>query len=109
VVLRRCQSEELRQGIIVDVFASRRDQAALTAMVAFAVDHFGDDVASIECGASSPELRKVLRRAGFAITRRHHPTVVASEPDLRRDVERLKADWFFTKIDHDWDQVHPAG
>jgi hypothetical protein len=107
-VLRRTISEELRQGIIVDLFADRRDIEVFSELIAHAVEHFGQDVASVECATSVPEIEMLLRKKGFFTTRTLAPTVVASDESLRNNIIKLRNDWFFSKADHDWDQIHLA-
>jgi hypothetical protein len=108
VVLRRTEPVELSQGIIVDLYASRRDSNVLDDLVRHSLAFFGNDVAGIECATSVPEIARVLRRHGFFRTRTHHPTVVSRDPELRARLERLRDHWFFSKADHDWDQIHVA-
>ena len=105
-VLRRTISEELRQGIIVDVFADRRDLAVFGDLIWHAVGHFGHKVASVECATSQPELKSILRNSGFFNSRTLAPTVVTSDESLRNELISLRNDWFFSKADHDWDQIH---
>jgi GNAT superfamily N-acetyltransferase len=106
LVLRRTEAVELRQGIIVDAFVHREDSLALKAMLRFAQAEFGDDVATIECGASSGELQRALREERFIRARTHHPTIVVADAEMRACAVALRDDWYFTKADHDWDQVH---
>jgi GNAT superfamily N-acetyltransferase len=107
-VLRRTIPQELRQGIIVDLFADRRDLAVFRDLISHAVDHFGDEVASVECATSLPEIESILHKNGFFNSRTLAPTVVVSDQTLRREISGLKNDWFFSKADHDWDQIHFA-
>lgn len=105
-ILRHTEAEELRLGIIIDVFAARRDHAVFERLISHAIDHFGGQVASVECGTSIPEVEKVLRSEGFHITRILAPTVVTSNDALRKEVASLRDSWFLSKADHDWDQIH---
>ncbi len=107
-VLRRASSQELRLGIIVDLFADRRDLPVFQSLVAHAVDYFGPDVASVECATSLPAIESVLRKAGFFVSRTLAPTVVVSDTGLRADIGRLNNEGFFSKADHDWDQINLA-
>jgi GNAT superfamily N-acetyltransferase len=106
VVLRRARAEELRLGIVADAFAARDDATTWRALIAHAVRFFGDDVAAVEAAASLECADEGLRQAGFRVTRRLAPTVVASDPIVRALVSESKEGWYFTKGDHDWDQVH---
>jgi hypothetical protein len=104
-VLRRTTSKELRQGIIVDLFAIRRELTVLRDLICHAVEHFGHEVASVECATSLPEIESILSECGFFKTRTLAPTVVVSDGLLRADMRRLRNEWFFSKGDHDWDQI----
>ena len=108
VVLRRAEPVELPQGIIVDLFASRRDLQTVDALVRHSLAFFGDRVSAVDCGTSVPEFESVLRKHGFFRTRAHHPTCVCRDSALRDRLEQLRNDWFFSKGDHDWDQIHLA-
>ncbi len=68
-------------------------------------DLFGDTVASVETASSFPLLRHEWRRAGLRATRKHGPTVVASDPAVRAPVATSANRRFLMKGDHDWDQV----
>ncbi|MEH2507270.1 GNAT superfamily N-acetyltransferase [Bradyrhizobium sp. AZCC 1578] len=105
-VLRRAISEELRHGIIVDLFADRLDLAVFSDMIVHAVEYFGHEVSSVECATSLPELESLLRKNGFFNSRTLAPTVVTSDELLRNKIINLRNDWFFSKADHDWDQIH---
>lgn len=105
-VLRRTTQHELRQGIIVDLFADREDRKAFGDLIRHAIDLFAGEVASIECGTSIPEIGADLQQNGFFRSRTLLPTVVVSDVRVRKELARLKHDWFFSKGDHDWDQVH---
>jgi GNAT superfamily N-acetyltransferase len=108
VVLRRTETEELRQGIISDLVAAPGDVQSLRTLLVYALIHFGKDVASVECVTSSEEIRALLREFGFIRTRTTRPTCWASEKNIRREIEQLRSSWYFTKSDHDWDQVQIA-
>jgi GNAT superfamily N-acetyltransferase len=105
-VLRLTEAVELRQGVIVDLFAARDDRAAFEALIAHALAVFKGKVASVECATSIPEIEAVFRRFGFFVTRVCRPTIMASDEDVRDQVRRLAEQWFFSKADHDWDQIH---
>jgi GNAT superfamily N-acetyltransferase len=108
VVLRSAEPVELRQGMIVDLYAARHDAATIEDLVRHSVSFFGRDVATIECATSIPEFEAVFRRHGFFPTRTERPTCVCRDPALRSRLEQLKDSWFFSKGDHDWDQIHLA-
>jgi GNAT superfamily N-acetyltransferase len=108
LVLRRCEPEELPQGVIVDLYAARGDTTTIRDLVRHSIAFFGQEVAAIDCATSVPEYEAVLRRHGFFATRTALPTCVCTDAALRRRLEELKDQWFFSKGDHDWDQIHVA-
>jgi hypothetical protein len=105
-VLRKCRPEELRAGIIADLLCARQDHGARATLVSHAVQQFGGDVAFVEAAASAPEACRTFESAGFVRTRTVRPTVVTSDPAVRALAIESARDWYFTKGDHDWDQVH---
>jgi GNAT superfamily N-acetyltransferase len=109
VVLRFAESVELRQGMIVDLFAERRDTATIEALVLHSLAFFGTEIAAVDCASSIAEVESVLRRFGFFRTRTARPTCVCRDDRLRERLAELRHDWFFSKGDHDWDQIHVAG
>jgi GNAT superfamily N-acetyltransferase len=108
VVLRRAEPVELPQGIIVDLYASRRDAETIDELVRHSLSFFGDSVSAVDCGTSVAEFEAVLRKHGFFRTRVHHPTCVCRDSALRDRLAQLENDWFFSKGDHDWDQIYLA-
>ncbi len=108
VVLRRAEPVELPHGIIVDVYASRRDAETIDELVRHSLAFFGDNVSAVDCGTSIAEFEAVLRTHGFFRTRAHHPTCICRDSAIRDRLAQLRNDWFFTKGDHDWDQIHVA-
>lgn len=104
-VLRRTASQELRHGVIVDLFGNCRDPAVFRDLICHAVEHFGHEVASVECATSLLEIESVFSECGFFKTRTLKPTVVVSDELLRSDIRDLRNEWFFSKGDHDWDQI----
>jgi len=107
-VLRRTLPQELRAGVIVDLLAENGDPLVYDALVRHAIDYFGREVASVECATSRPEIAEILRHCGFFRTRTLAPTLVAVDDALRNEALQLRNNWFFSKADHDWDQVHLA-
>ncbi len=105
VVLRRAEAVELPQGIIVDLYASRRDVQTVDELVRHSLAFFGDNVFAVDCGTSVAEFEAVLRTHGFVRTRAHHPTCICRDSALRDRLAELRNDWFFSKGDQDWDQV----
>jgi hypothetical protein len=105
-VLRMCLPVELRGGIIADLFCVRDDHDARATLIAHAVQEFGRGVAFVEAAASTGEMYQSFKSAGFVHTKTVRPTVVSSDPAVRRLAQESANDWYFTKGDHDWDQVH---
>ena len=108
VVLRRPEPVELPRGVIVDLYASRRDVQTVDELVRHSLAFFGDSVAAVECGTSVAEFEAVLRTHGFFTTRAHRPTCICRDSALRDRLVQLRNDWFLSKGDHDWDQIHVA-
>ena len=108
VVLRHAEPVELPQGIIVDLYAARHDVQTIDELVRHSLAFFGNNVSSVDCGTSVVEFEAVLRKHGFFRTRAHHPTCVCRDSGLRDRLAQLRNDWFFSKGDHDWDQIHIA-
>jgi len=108
VVLRRAEPVELPQGVIADLYASRSDLETLDDLVWHSLAFFGNDVAAIDCGTSVAEFATVLRKHGFFRTWTHHPTCICRDSSLRERIAQLRNDWFFSKGDHDWDQIRLA-
>jgi len=108
LIVRRARSIELPAGIVTDVLARPDDVAALDALLAHAHRVLADDVEYLEAAASTPLLKKVLRRHGFVAVRTMRPTIVTRNPKLYAQLKSVLYKWHFTKGDHDWDQIHPA-
>lgn len=108
VVLRRAEPVELPQGIIVDLYASRRDVRTIDELVRHSLAFFEEGVAAVDCGTSIAEFEAVLRTHGFFRTRAHRPTCLCRDSALRDRLARLRNDWFLSKGDHDWDQIYIA-
>ena len=107
-VLRRTEQVELRLGVIADVFAMPDDTVTLAALIDHAIQHFGTDVASIDCVTSNATVARLLRARGFLRTRRTVATGTFADAGLRAQARSLAGTWFFTKGDHDWDQIQVA-
>ena len=108
VVLRRAEPVELPLGIIVDLYASRDDVETVDELVRHSLAFFGGNVSAVDCGTSVAEFEAVLRTHGFFRTGAHRPTCICRESALRDRLARLRNDWFFSKGDHDWDQIQVA-
>ena len=107
LVLRRANPAELRQGVIADALATAGLPGAWADLAAFAVDHFRDSVASIEVVASSAGPNDLLKQLGFIRTKRYDATIVCQDQSILRSLSSV-TDWFFTKADHDLDQINLA-
>ncbi len=108
LVLRNAEPVELPEGHIVDLYAARGDTTTIEDLIRHSLAFFGDRVAAIESGTSVPEIEAVLRRHGFVRTRTHRPTCVCADAGARARLSELKDTWFFSRGDHDWDQIHVA-
>ena len=108
-ILRRAEPVEWPQGIIVDLYAARRDVQTLDDLVRHSLAFFGDTVSAVECGTSVADVQAVLRKRGFFRTRAHHPTCICSDSALSGRLAELRNDWFLSKADQDWDQIQVAG
>lgn len=108
VVLRRAESVELSQGIIADLYASRRDVQTVDALIRHCLAFFGNNVLAVDCGTSVAEFEAVMRSHNFFRTRTHHPTCICRDSALRDRLAQLRNDCFFSKGDHDWDQISVA-
>lgn len=106
VVLRRAEPVEFPQGVIVDLYAARRDTETLDELVRHSLAFFRDNVAAVDCGTSVAEFEAVLRTHGFFKTRTHHPTCICRDSALSNRLAPLRNDWFLSKGDHDWDQIY---
>jgi GNAT superfamily N-acetyltransferase len=107
-VLRKANEDELRVGIVVDMFAARGDDAVIGALLRSAEDMLSADVAALECAFSDPSIVRLLRRAGYLAIGSAWPTAVCTGAPYRAALEGHFLDWHFSKADHDWDQVHLA-
>jgi GNAT superfamily N-acetyltransferase len=107
VVLRHPSNVELPLGTIADLLASPTDTKVIKSLILHAISVFENDVVGVKCVSSLPEIDRILREVGFLSTRVVHPTIVCRDTTLRRRVGELKDQWYFTKCDHDWDQIIP--
>ncbi len=107
VVTRSAHPAEAALGVLVDLLADPRDEAALDTLVAHGLSVLAPAARYVRAGASHPAFRAALERAGFLHVRTHRPTVVCSDPQLRQIIALTRDLWHVTKADHDWDQVHP--
>lgn len=103
-ILRLAGQGEPRVGTIVDLFASRNDTATISEIVRFCLEEFGSGVSAVDCVTSIGEIRDVLRSYGFWPIRTVRPTCVCQNESMADEL--AGAEWFFSKADHDWDQIH---
>jgi len=106
LVLRVCREEELPSGVIVDLLTRPGDTEAIDTLIAHAVRTLSGRAETVDAAASSTELLRRYRRWGFVRTRTMRPTVVCSDAALREQILAGAGGWYFSKADHDWDQVH---
>jgi GNAT superfamily N-acetyltransferase len=99
---------ELPVGTLAELLSPPDDPVAIDALVGAAVDSMAEETEAIIAGASHPTDVGTLKRHGFHVVRRHRPTVVTNDEVLRARIARLPGNWRMSKIDHDWDQIHPA-
>jgi GNAT superfamily N-acetyltransferase len=107
-VLRRAHDVEQRLGIISDLLTFPGDLDTARALVSHALDFFGQEVCSVECVTTCADVARQLRRMGFLRTRITRGTCSATEQSLRCQLINTKDFWYFTKSDHDWDQIQIA-
>lgn len=109
LILRRCTNEELPIGTIVELLTLPGDKRTAAALLRFACKRFADSgVEAYDAAASTAEMIRLYTRFGFLPTRRMRPTVVCSNQSLATEIESVKHEWYFSKADHDWDQIHVA-
>jgi hypothetical protein len=108
VVLRYAEPVELPQGIIADLYASRQDRQTIDMLIRHSLTFFGSTVPTVECGTSVAEFEAAFRAHGFFKTRTHRPTCICQDSAVRNRLGHLKNDCFFSRGDHDWDQVSVA-
>lgn len=108
LVMRDADAVELPIGIICELFVTPGSESRAELLLTHALSCFDRRMLGIAAGASAPWMVRLLRRRGFATVRRHHPTVVTQDAHVRAVCERSAPRCFFTKSDHDWDQIHPA-
>ncbi len=106
LVLRVCREEELPAGVIVDLLTLPGDTEAIDTLIAHALQSFACRAEAVDAAASTDDLLERYRRWGFIRTRTMRPTVVCSDAALRQQISAGSGDWYFSKADHDWDQVH---
>ena len=108
IVIRRTISTEISLGVIADLLAMPNDSETIASLLDHALLTFGRDVAVIDCVTSNSTTEALLRDRGFFTLRTAHPTVVCQDANLKNRITELKDYWYFTKSDHDWDQINPA-
>jgi GNAT superfamily N-acetyltransferase len=106
-VIRHPQAEELREGVIVEVFADRDNPAVLDALIDGALARLSTSSQWVQAAGSTEPYLKAFRRNGFFRRRTMHPTVVTKNPELVALFQDPKTVVQFSKADHDWDQIRP--
>lgn len=107
-VLRVASEAEHRRGVIAELIAPQNAHDVRQALLAHALQWFGDRVAWIEAGASDDATRVAFREFGFFKIRTHQPTVFGTDASQVDAVVHAGSSTHFSKGDHDWDQVYPA-
>jgi len=105
IVIRRTSVVELPAGVLVDFLTFRNDLEAVRFLIEHAAEIFGNEVDFLDCATSVAEIGAILEKFGFFRTRTERPTIVCRDPLLRRRIQALDRQWFFTKGDQDWDQI----
>lgn len=108
LVTREPRAEELPIGILCELLVAPGCEAQAGALLDHAMSVSSISMKGIVAGASAPWLVRTLVGRGFLTVKKHHPTIVTSNADIRAACSRQPFRTFFTKGDHDWDQVHVA-
>ena len=106
IVVRMPDPTELNIGIIVDLFAAPDDSETIEALIFHVIDFFNESVIAIECPTTQREHHRALSRLGFLKMEKTVPAFFCKDPELRKVLEGFNQDWFLTKLDPDWDQLH---
>lgn len=109
IVLRKEEPAERNFGIIVDLYASCKDQQTIDDLLRHALLFFDKEVTAIECATSIEEFQKALSNFGFLKMERAVPMFYCENSTVAAKLTSLKTKCFFTKGDHDWDQFSPFG
>jgi GNAT superfamily N-acetyltransferase len=99
---------ELNVGTLVDLIVAPDNQHGSELLIEHAVQRMFDSCEAVIAGASHPAVIAALAQQGFETVKIHRPTFVSTDRGLSATVERLKDGFYFSKADHDWDQIHPA-
>ncbi len=99
---------ELPLGVVVDAFADPENEGALDALLGLAWQILSPEAEYLEAAASSRPWQAALSRVGFIAVKTMRPTIVCTDTALRERLKQHSDAWHFTKIDHDWDQIHPV-
>lgn len=107
LVTREPRADELPLGIICELFTMPGAEGYAQTLL----DHASNALSGMQglvAGASAPETLRLLRERGFLTIKRHYPTVVTNDESVRAACARPGVRAYFSKGDHDWDQVHLA-
>jgi hypothetical protein len=107
-VLRKHDPQELSVGYVVDFLTARGDDETLDAIFQYSVQHFGGEVAVVQCEASIPEVIGRLPRHGFLRFRSLQTTYYAKDPEYMKELGGHLSDWYLTRGDQDMDQLRPV-
>jgi hypothetical protein len=108
LVLRIGEPNELPVGVIVDLYAARHDRETVEDLIRHSLRTLGPEVCSVTGATSVPEYAEIYRRFGFRVIRTERPTCVCHDAAIQERLAELRDRWFFSKGDHDWDQIHLA-
>lgn len=106
-ILRFSDPEEPSVGHIIDLFADRDDKESLYALIQHAIGLFGKERAVLQCETTIPEFEQALKRYAFHKVGSIVPTYRCLDPEMNRELDRRKSEWFITRIDQDLDQLRP--
>ncbi len=107
IVIRRPSSNELKIGIIADIFADPEEKDTINDLIAYSIQFFNKTVIMIECPTTQQEYQTILSKSGFIKMKKNIPIVFCKNAMLKSKLEDWKNSWFITKADEDWDQLHP--
>lgn len=106
-ILRFSVPEEPSVGHIIDLFVDRDDKESLDALIQHAIKFFGKERAVLQCETTIPEFEQALKHHGFHKVGSIVPTYRCLDPEMNRELDRRRSEWFITRIDQDLDQLRP--
>jgi predicted N-acetyltransferase YhbS len=103
IILRRGQLGQRQMGYIVDMLFDRNDEETMAVLLQHAIEVFGDEVEAIECACAVREYHSILNQYGFVKMKESIPYAWCVDEPIRKQMKKLKGEWFITKGDSDWD------